>query len=289
VRTTAPFPESLRELMESMQDLIRSPRSLSTDEALRPRLEQMFAGSPGLLPAEQIEVYREQYWLRHSASLGEDFPGVVFLLGKERWQKVSRRYLSRTDSSAFALRDLGASLPAHIEGEIAEGTLAEPLGSMAREMAQLEWAYVDVFDAPDEPELDATRVASIAPDQWPLATFAVSGALRLLEFDYSTPDFRRAVKREEASSGDLPERFGERSYWVVYRRERGLWDKQVSEPAYRLLEELSRGAPLVPACEQVVARLPEAQARLEDELMTWFTLWGKLGWIRDVTAGAAQA
>jgi hypothetical protein len=277
------LPESTDELMRLMERWLQGRTALTDQDDLLPVVQRLFRGSDTLSPLQQIEIYREQYWLRHTANLTEDFEGVQFVLGEERWSEVSHAYLSHPDFCSFALRDLGRALPEYLRAERSAGRLEAERGDWAVDMARLEWAYVDVFDAPDEPELDAERISSISPEQWPQATFRISGALRLLQLDHPVSDLRRAIKKGEADA--LPDKFSEPAFWVVYRRDRRLWDKQITEPAFRLLEKLAAQEPLIPSCEAVLARLPEASARFEEELFTWFSLWGKLGWIRGVVPG----
>lgn len=276
------------ELLTFLVRTLRSSSDLARNPALSAELSALFCGSAHLSPAQQLEIYREQFWLRHTSSLLEDFPGVAFLLGQEQWKKLSESYLLEEGSLTRALRELGSNLPKHLVAKLRAGWSPPVPGDLVLQMAQLEWAYVDVFDAPDEAELDAQQVAALTPEQWPRATFVVSQAVRLLVFDYPVADFRRAIKSGEAELSQLPVRSATPEYAVVYRRERRLWDKQLSAPAFFLLEQLARGNELVRSCEEVARRLPESESRLEQELFTWFALWGRMGWIRGVVPGPPQ-
>ncbi len=274
-----PGGSDLSSLQRWMARLIQRPHSLAKENDFEAVAAQHFTGSSQLSPAEQIDIYRQQFWLRHRGALREDFPGLLALLGPELWERVVTAYLESPCHLTLALRDLGHGLAAHLEQ-----FPALPQRELCVDMARLEWAYVDVFGVPDEPPLDAERVRTIAPEAWPGARIVLSSAVRLLSFDFPVPDHRRRLRASASKETPLPppERLDEPGFWVIYRRQRSLWDKPVSEPAFRLLEQLAAGVPLVPACEAVVQRLPDAASRLEQELFTWFSLWGRLGWIVDV-------
>ena len=268
--------DDLSSIQREMVRLLTSPGEIAGDPRATRLAQAWILGSSRLSPVEQLEIYREQFWLRHVGSLREDFPGLTRVLGVESWERLSAAYLSEPGNLTRALRDLGAGLPGYVA---AQEWL--PRRDLCRDLAALEWAYVDVFDEADDPPLDPEKVGAIPQEAWLGARIRLSSSLRLLELTHPAPDYRRSLRQLPAEA-QLPPIERRQSYWVIYRRDRSLWDKEVSEAAFRLLEQLSQNTPLVPAAERVVRDLPEAAARLEEELFTWFALWGRLGWVVDV-------
>jgi hypothetical protein len=61
-------------------------------------------------PVERLEIYREQFWLRHRSSLVEDFPGVSGILGRRAWAALIEGYLEAHPPHSYTLRDLGLRL-----------------------------------------------------------------------------------------------------------------------------------------------------------------------------------
>src|SRR3954464_13488659 len=93
-----------------MAAFLRRPRDLGSDEEARRFAETHLAGSARLSPVEQLEIYREQFYLRHTASLVEDFPGVGGILGQADWDRLVWDFLATNAPASYDLAELGAGL-----------------------------------------------------------------------------------------------------------------------------------------------------------------------------------
>lgn len=279
VRSAPPAHAPLSELQAWMAQLIRHDQALPESQALRELAGLHFTGSGALSPVEQVDIYRQQFWLRHEAILDEDFPGLSAWLGEQQWKSLRESYLRQPESQTMSLGELGHRLAEHIGG-------LPPFESqgLCVDMARLEWAYQEAFGAADDSPLTEDALAHFSSSDWEGARFRLSSALRLLRLDHPVHDLRRSLR--DAPESDDPE--SERGtaagalgplHLVVYRRERELWDKVVPESAFLLLQELARGRSLVDACGAVLRRHPAAEQLFEEELSAWFALWTRLGWI----------
>lgn len=274
----SPDPKApLSEIQEWMAKLLVHPRGLNQDDEMRAAAAVHFAGNSRLSPAEQINIYRQQFWLRHTSTLIDDFPGVSRILGQKEWERVAESYLSEPDHQCFALRHVGSQLAQHLENMT---NLRHQ--ELLVDMAKLEWAYEEAFDVINDPALSPEKLATIPADAWSHARIQLSHSLHLLQVRYPVARLRRQLKSNEFSFDREQEFPREAQNLVVYRRDNCLWDKAISTPAFLLLEQFQRGIPLVSACEQVVHRDPSAEAVFDEELTSWFSLWGRLGWICDV-------
>lgn len=261
--------------LAAMAQLMQRPRALSSEHAAH--LGGVFVESQRQTALERVDIYREQFWLRHLESLREDFPGTSALLASA-WTELCTQYLAAHPPCTPSLRELGFQLPEFL------ATLAPAIVSdVAVEMARLEVAYLEVFDAPDPPVLDFEQLRTLGSSDWPGVRFELSGALRLLELRFPVADLRRALRAGTAIEGDpvatvVP--------LAVYRRERGLFDQVLSPAAFELLRQLGAGLPLAAACDQTVLRRPEAASVLDAHLSEWFATWARLGWIVGVLTPA---
>lgn len=253
--------------LASMARLVRSPRSLSDEHAAA---VSDFAPSRHQDAIQRVDIYREQFWLRHLESLRDDFPGTSALL-TSTWVELCTQYLTVHPPCTPSLRELGFQLPDYL------ATLgAAVVPEVAVDMARLERAYLEVFDAPDEAPLDVVRLQSLGPSEWPLVRFELSKALRLLDLRFSAADLRRTLRGGGAIHGPLvevPVRL------AVYRRERALFDQELCPEAFELLLHLSDGLPLAAACERAAQSRAEAAAVLDAHLSEWFSTWARLGWL----------
>ncbi len=268
----------LDELQQWMARLLRHPTALAKSPAMTAAAALHFAGSHQLSPVEQLDIYRRQYWLRHTSVLIEQFPGLTRLIDQETWQPVVESYLLEHGASTFDLSDLGQHLARflHSRTELQHQALCI-------DMAKLEWAYQEAFIAIDDPKLSQARVASIPRERWPDALLVISQSVHLLELCYPAHDLRRTLRRNHGPT-ELEACLALRGvhHLVVYRRDNTLWDKAISRPAFLLLTYLQAGYGLMAACEAAVHDDPEAARVFDTELTAWFALWGELGWIVDV-------
>ena len=104
--------QELDELQRWMASKLRELRGLPKDEPTTALARRHFTGNDRLSPVEQLEVYRQQFWLRHTSALLEDFPGLSGILGQRDWERLTESYLGAHAPTSFTLRDLGAALPA---------------------------------------------------------------------------------------------------------------------------------------------------------------------------------
>ena len=114
----------------------------------------------GLDAGARIAIYADMYRARLVDVLREDFPRVCAILGDDAFRAVAGRYLARHPSTQPSVRHLGRGFA----GYLATERLPRPF---LADLAHLEWARVEVFDAPDPEPLRLTDLAAIAPADWP--------------------------------------------------------------------------------------------------------------------------
>jgi hypothetical protein len=275
----AELDATLRELLGCLPSLTAAPRTASVAAFARAHL----TGNERLTPAEQLEIYRQQYWLRHTSALLEDFPALARLLGQAEWEALVESYLTTHTPRSWTLRDLGEALPAHLAARP-----QTPHHGLCAELSQLEWAHVSVFDAADGSELDAARLLALPPSDWERARIVTLPALRLIWVRYPVAKLRReliAASKSQLAPSDwsnvLPE--PRQTGLVVYRdRDRVVREHPLSLLQASLLAGLQARLPLLEACQLAVERAPTEQARLEAEVGAWFAEWARRGWFVDV-------
>lgn len=265
---------SLSALQHGLAAALRSRTALTQSEEWSRFAAEHVGGNSRLSPAEQLEIYREQFWLRHTSSLVEDFPGLGGILGQREWEKLAEAYLSQVAPESYTLRDLGFRLPEII----AQATWLSHQ-ALCLDMARLELAYVEVFDAPDTLPLAPDRLASIPEESFTEARLVVAPCVRLLDLRYPVADLRRQLRAESDEPVAIPPERETRL--VVYRRELRLWDMSLTRVAYAFLSGLAEGKTLGAAAE-LAASSPEAEAELVSSIGAWLQEWTQKGLISDV-------
>ena len=264
----------LTALQEQLAKALRHDRTLEKDASWIHFADQHISGNDRLSPVEQLEIYREQFWWRHTGSLIEDFPGLGGILGQEDWERLCEQYLREVTPNSYTLRDLGARLP-----EVIGRASFLPHQALCLDMAHLELAYIEAFDAPDSAPLDPQRLAAISEQDLPGARLILAPCVRLLELGYPVADLRRALRAAGEQPVAIPSPDPRRL--AIYRRDLRLWDMPLSPVAYAFMSALAAGLPLGSAAE-AAATTPEAEAELVAQIGSLLQEWTTKGLISDV-------
>ncbi|MCA9676148.1 MAG: putative DNA-binding domain-containing protein, partial [Myxococcales bacterium] len=108
----------------------------------------------------RVEVYARMYRDRMVDALAEDFPKLVAIIGGERFAALVIEYLVRHPSRSWTLRDAGDRFARFLAGRAA----TPPWWA---ELAALEWARVDAYDAIDEAAMTRDDLAALPVEAWP--------------------------------------------------------------------------------------------------------------------------
>lgn len=253
------------------ESIVREGPLEESDEA-RAAAESLAAGSTGMSPLAQLSVYREQFWIRHVSCLVEDYPTLHALLGEAGFESLVAAYLRAHPPSKFKLRDLGDELPGFV-------ARTEPWASdgLLPDVALVEWAFVDAFDAADAPPLDPTSLAGVAEDAWPSARLTFHPSLQLLALRHPSHELRMAQRTGRA----LERPAAADTFLVVYRRDLRLYSEALDGLGFALLTRLHNGETLGEASSGVAASSGRG-GEVEAKIGGWFARWASLGWVARV-------
>lgn len=266
---------SLEALQGFLAGAIRSDRELASCPDLAASASLLVApGVRSLDALARLEIYREQYWLRHLSNLGDDFPTLAWVVGSTAFREIAVAYLKSHPPRTWDLQRLGASLPAFLN-ELTPWSA----DSLVRDAALLDWAFMEAFDAPDAGPLDLQALAEAPQDAWPSMRIEVHPAVRRILLGHPAHELRDAVRRGEARDRPAPAA----TPVVVWRDPRCFLHATAVEPmAFELLGELARGAPLGAACESVASAHPDPSADFGERVSAWFQRWTAEGWVSAV-------
>jgi hypothetical protein len=128
---------------------------------------------PTLDRAARLAIYADAYLLRLQDVLAENFPRVATLLGPDRFAALARDYLRSHPSEHPSVRNLGRALAAAIAGR-------SDCPPYLADLARLEWARLEVFDAPDSAVLAADSLRLVPAERWPTLRFRAIPALTIV-------------------------------------------------------------------------------------------------------------
>lgn len=227
-----------------------SPDTASLERVLRP--------GPRQTALERLRIYRHAYVARLVECLADDFAAVQFALGNERFGALCRRYILRHPSSSPNLNVYGQHFSAFVRGQDADWA------GFAAELAELEWALVDMVHTESGDGLQPGALQRVGPEQLPSVRFIASPAVRLLSFTYPVNAYLRAFLLEQRPS--LPARAA--SAVVVARAGTRLRRVDLTPPQALLLGRLLAGEPLLQALNGVDV----GPAKIQE----WFAEWTEL-------------
>jgi hypothetical protein len=266
----------LAELQRFVADAVRGTSLIGASSALSARAREMVAPSArGMTSEQRLEVYREQFWLRHLKNIEEDYPTLIHAVGgREAFRELAIEYLVAFPPRTWDLQRLGADVPHFVEGHSRWGR-----DRLACDAARLDWAFMEAFDAPDAEPFDPRMLASTPDDAWPGARLTLHPALRLLALGHAVHEQRERLLRGDAV--DPPA--ASPVHVVVYRDARCfLRSAAIEQPAFELLGSLRLGTPLGEACEAAARAGGGDPLEIGRQLGGWFQHWTANGWISSV-------
>jgi Putative DNA-binding domain len=279
--------DATAEALKLMADLVFKPLAGNSMQSRHGRFstakiaEGFIKPSKTLSSFERIEIYNRQYWYRVLDCIWEDFPGVLAILGKDKFVELSEAYLVAFPSNSFALQDLGENLPAFMKDN---PQFSVPYSRMAYETALVEWADIKAHTArtysPPLPE-DGPKIQS------GLLQLKLQPHLSLFSLHYAIDDFlvdhkkdlplhlvSNAVTEKKHSASKRTTPNAERIYLMVHRIGSDVYFTRATHSDYLTLLPLIDGATLEDACAYAYSRLKgcERQA-LADNLNHSFSEW----------------
>jgi hypothetical protein len=196
-----------------------------------------------LAPA-RLDVYRNGYYTRLQEALAHDFPVVLAVAGDVAFGRLATEYLRDYPSTHPSLRWLGQYLPGWFRRRGEKPALTD--------LAALEWAVLQAFDAPDAPVISARDFDAITPDHWPELRLTLHPSLTLLTVHTNVRQIWSAVRRALA----VPAAQTTSEQLVIWRSGNGPSVEAVSASWYALLDAFARNETFAGACETLVDSTP---------------------------------
>ncbi len=237
-------------------------------------LEKVILPSKNLSSAERIGIYADMYYLRLVDCVASDFDGLIYALGRERFDELARAYITAHPSTNFSLNVFSRHFANFLNHEVADLPNREFLYDLAR----LEWAVQEVFEEKNVTPVAVDELLAVPPSKWENARIKFIPALRLLEFGFPVNRFLQAVYNE--SEPGLPTR---RKTWLrVYRRGYRTWRAALDSNQFKLLSALVAGKTLSDALDDYVRKAGESEATAAAKVGEWFKEWAADGMIQAI-------
>jgi Putative DNA-binding domain len=240
------------------------PAKVLVGEAARD-LGAVVLPSKSLTSVERLEIYAHMYYARLIEVMEAEYPTTRRILGTHAFAAACRRFVARNPSRTRTLNELSARFPDFL----ARSLPASNRNGLAVDVARIERAMEDVFDAPRAEPMTAAQFTAAGSDPSGRAKLKVTPALRLLALRYPANDYMTAARRGEKPRLPRPRA----TAVIVFRRGFQVFRRDQEPAQWKLLRSLVAGKPLAVA---VRASLRGRGARADEvakRLGRWFEAW----------------
>lgn len=284
----------LATLQRWFQSVITHPDGLHTgaaaSEALslaplsRGDLERIVTRSENLTAGERIAIYANAYYARLIECMGDTFPVLKATLGQPAFSGFVFAYLQEFPSRSYTLGKLGEHFVRFLETTRPDdefddarnrGELPAGWPDFLIDLARLEWAIAEVFDAPGTERMETlTSITSAELEINDLDAVRVKLApnLRLISTRFPVNDFYTTVRRAPDAVPVVPPAPAT-SYIAISRRDYIVRRHDLNHAQYILLRELQGGRRLGQALEQASAVYESDDETFAANLSDWFEYW----------------
>lgn len=172
--------------------------------------------------ASRFAVYAEAYRSRLADFVANDYPALHQILGDEHFFNLAAAYIDATPSRHRNARFYARDLPEFMRVQVPWAS-----SPILADLAALERALADAFDAADADAVDAAALADIPAKAQPQLSLKFAPCVAALTVTRGTATCYAAAL--EGWAMDMPRDEGRETILV--------WRSAALEPLYRLLEE----------------------------------------------------
>jgi hypothetical protein len=253
----------LKLVQERLRELICAPSGVAAalaaeGDATGAGLAALLRGDARASATARLEVYADAYFERLLGVLRDDYPALAAALGDDAFHDLATAYLAAHPPSRPSLRDAGARVAELLAGDSGEAAFFRVRWPFAADLAALEWALVDAFDAPDAPALSREGLAALAPEAWEELPLRLHPATSLLELAWPVHLLRESHERGEPLPAAGLSR--EPTHICVTRRHERVFFRAVEPFEAALLATLQGGTTFGALCAHIAEERGAAAA-----------------------------
>jgi putative DNA-binding protein len=241
----------------------RSARALVAAAARDPG--SVVLPSKSLSSIERLGIYADMYYLRLIEVMEGEYPTTRQLLGEDGFAAACRRFIAKHPSRTRTLNSLSSRFPDFLARTLARTAR----NGLAIDVARIERAMEDAFDAPRAEPMTAAQFAAIGAGDWNRATLRVNPALVLLKLRYPANAYMTALRRGEKPRLPRPRA----THVIVFRRGYQVFRRDQEPEQWKLLESLVAGKPLAAAVRTSIGGRAASADRVAKRLGKWFEEW----------------
>lgn len=214
---------------------------INKDEAIK--VDVVDTGAVNKVSVDQrLAVYGDAYGYRLIDALSENYPAVHTLLGDDDFFEMTYAYMDALPSKHFSLRYFGHKL----EEFLTDYKKDVPV---VADMARLEWALRNAFDAEDMSAIDMEALQAVPIESWGELRFEFHPSVSRLSLEWNTPQLWDAIDKE--ADPIAPEKLEYPYSWVIWRKELINYYRSMDVDEAWALDAAMQGESFASLCEGV--------------------------------------
>jgi len=154
------------------------------------RMLDRVAGTAKVSAETRLAIYYDAYRLRLLEALASNYPVLRAWIGEEEFENIGIAYIATCPSRHFSIRWFGDRLP-----EFLAATPPWDGKSGLAEMAALEWALSEAFDAEDGTIIGIEDMAAIPAPAWPDMRLHFHPSAQRLDLRWNVPILWKAINQ----------------------------------------------------------------------------------------------
>lgn len=240
------MPAELRALQERFYALVTAPEGveagLRTLGLTSADLEADVRGNARLSAVARLDLYANMYFYRILDVLRDEYEKVLAIVGDAVFHNLVTDYLVQCRPSHPSLRNAGRRFAGFLLAH--PSTTAQP---WLAELAHLERARLEVFDAADAGLLTVDALRVIPPDE--LAAVVVRRVPACVDVvaDHAVERVWQAISHGEGVTDPAPEK----RQLIVWRHESDVWQRPLGPLERMVWPALVNGIAIGALCEQL--------------------------------------
>jgi hypothetical protein len=201
--------------------------------------------------ADRMRVYVHAYVERIRAALADDFPKLAVVLGDDDFAALVRLYLQAHPPRHWSLSGAGDRLAGFVAGDAR-------WPAWLADLARLERARVEAFDAADAAPLSRDDLARVSPEAFAGLHLALVPSARVITLASPADDAWSAIEDRVPWTPPAPTT----THVAVWRRELTVIHRRLAADEAAFLARLAGGAALAAACGALADHPDPAQRSL---------------------------
>jgi hypothetical protein len=242
---------NLKQTQHLLFNLITAPEGVEKALKDSPRAILPIKGDDRLSSEERLDIYANMYFYRIRDALKEDFPVLLKVLGEIGFHNLITDYLLKFPSTHYSLRYAGQ----HLARFLKHHPFSQKKTYLS-DLAQMEWALLEAFDAPDSEVLMKKDLEMIKPEQWSGLHLQLIPSFCLIKFDKRIDQIHEKVLGGKPLTRMKPEKV----FLKFWRYEFKVFYRPVDNLEQKLLKEIQDGATFGELCEKVAKKMDANRA-----------------------------